>query len=269
MSEGTIFNMLQKASDAVTPLYNSIKEEIANATCVGGDETGVKVNNQKYWAWTWQNTLATYIAITGNRGFETVTKTFPKGFPNATYVSDSLSTQLKTKAKSHQLCLAHLLRELTYFQEIYQHPWPTQMIALLQKAIALKKTMTLGQYTEQCRERDELLLEFEELIDQQLPANVPKIFPFLKRLVKRRYEIFTFLFYPEVPSDNNGSERAIRNIKVKQKVSGGFRSERGAEIFAVLRSVFDTIIKRGGNPFENIRFALNVSRCKQAFLMSQ
>jgi transposase len=269
MSEGTIFNMLQKASDVVLPIYNSIKEEIANATCVGGDETGLKVNNQKHWAWTWQTTLATYIVITGSRGFKTVTKTFPNGFPNATYVSDSLSAQLKTTAKSHQLCLAHLLRELTYFKEIYPHPWPIQMIALLQKAIELKNTMTLRQYTEPCRERDEILLKFGELIHQDLPYKVSKIFPFRNRLVKRRHQIFTFLFCPEVPYDNNGSERAIRNIKVKQKVSGGFRSERGAEMFAILRSVFDTIIKKGGNPFENIRFAMNISKSKQEFLLSQ
>jgi transposase len=268
MSEGTIFNMLQKAADAVVPIYDGIKEEVANATCVGGDETGVKVNNENHWAWTWQTTLATYIAIARSRGFKTIEQTFPNGFQNATYVSDSLSAQLKTTANSHQLCLAHLLRELTYFQEIYRHSWPTQMIALLQKAIALKNTMTLNQYTEPCKERDDLLLEFGKLIDQKLPDKISKIFPFRKRLLKRRHQIFTFLFCPQVPYDNNGSERAIRNIKVKQKVSGGFRSERGAEIFAILRSVFDTIIKKGGNPFENIRFALNLSASKQEFRMS-
>ena len=58
---------------------------------------------------------------------------------------------------------------------------------------------------------------------------------------------------------DNGSEQAIRNIKVKQKVSGSFRSERGSEIFAILRSVFDTTIKKGGNPFETIRFAINLA----------
>ena len=57
--------------------------------------------------------------------------------------------------------------------------------------------------------------------------------------------------------------------KVKQKVSGSFRSERGAEMFAVLRSVVDTIIKKGGNPFESIRFAINVAACKNEFLKNQ
>ena len=112
------------------------------------------------------------------------------------------------------------------------------------------------------------MLEFGKLIDRKLPESVSKISPFHKRLLKRRDQVFTFLFNPEVPYDNNGSERAIRNIKVKQKVSGGFRSEKGAETFAILRSVFDTVIKKGGNPFECVLFALNVARNKSKFLIN-
>ena len=69
------------------------------------------------------------------------------------YVSDSLSAQLKTLAKAHQLCLAHLLRDLTYFQEIYLISWPTQMKDLLLKAIRLKNAMSMEQYTEPFWER--------------------------------------------------------------------------------------------------------------------
>ncbi len=65
-----------------------------------------------------------------------------------------------------------------------------------------------------------------------------------------------------MPYNNNGSERAIRNLKVKQKISGGFRSDRGAEIFAILRSVVDTIIKKGGNPSESIRFVIMLQPVK-------
>ena len=265
MSEGTIFNLLNRAANIVLPIYKGIKEEITKATTVGGDETGVKVKNENYWAWTWQTILATYIVITKSRGFVTVTNTFPDGFPNATYVSDSLSAQLKTFAWRHQLCLAHLLRELNYFEEIYNHKWVIDMKALLKKAIILKNSMTLEQYTEQLEKRTAILHEFEILINQTLPDKVSKIFPFQKRMKKRQHQVFNFLFYPDVPYDNNGSERAIRNIKVKQKVSGSFRSERGSEIFAILRSVFDTTIKKGGNPFETIRFAVNLSARKNEF----
>ncbi len=64
-----------------------------------------------------------------------------------------------------------------------------------------------------------------------------------KRLRKYREYIFTFLYSPEVPPDNNASERATRNIKVKQKVSGQFRSTHGAFRLAVLRSITDTVLK--------------------------
>ncbi len=269
ISEGTIFNLLNKTASLVLPIYEGIKEEIQNAITVGGDESGVKVKNESYWAWTWQTILATYIVISKSRGFVTVDKTFPNGFPNATYVSDSLSAQLKTVARRHQLCLAHLLRELNYFEETFHHKWAIDMKALLKRAIELKNTMTEEQYTESLEERTAILKKFEILVNQQLPDKVSKIFPFQKRLRKYRHQVFNFLFYPDVPYDNNGSERAIRNIKVKQKVSGSFRSERGSEIFAILRSVFDTTIKKGGNPFDAIRFAVNISTCKNEFMANQ
>jgi transposase len=265
MSEGTIYNLLNKAANIVLPIYEGIKEEVGKASTVGGDESGVKVNNVNYWAWTWQTILATYIVITNSRGFVTVKNTFPDGFPNATYVSDSLSAQLKTACKRHQLCLAHLLRELKYFEEVYPHKWVIDMSALLKSAIALKKRMTEHQYTEPLEERNRILKEFGILINQILPDKVAKIITFQRRLKKWKDEVFTFLFYPDVPYDNNGSEQAIRNVKVKQKVSGSFRSERGSEIFAILRSVIDTTLKKGGNPFETIRFAINLAASKKEF----
>ena len=165
MSEGTIFNLLNKAANIVLPIYQGIKEEITKASTVGGDESGVKVKNENYWAWTWQTILATYIVIAKSRGFVTVNKTFPNGFPNATYVSDSLSAQLKTFSKRHQLCLAHLLRELNYFEENYRHKWATDMKVLLKRAIMLKNIMTPEQYTEALEERTAILKEFENLIE--------------------------------------------------------------------------------------------------------
>lgn len=76
------------------------------------------------------------------------------------------------------------------------------------------------------------------------------------------------MFDPGVPPDNNASERAIRNIKVKQKVSGEFRSDRGADIFAVFRSIVDTVLKRGGKPLPALTLALNVAAWKKDFMAS-
>jgi len=66
--------------------------------------------------------------------------------------------------------------------------------------------------------------------------------------------------------DNNSSERAIRNVKVKQKISGQFHSTQGATRFAVMRSVIDTVIKRGGDPLTTLRFAVGTTAEKRNFL---
>jgi len=65
-------------------------------------------------------------------------------------------------------------------------------------------------------------------------------------------QIFTFLEHPNIPPDNNGSERAIRNVKVKIKVSGQFKSFQGAKDYASLRSIVDTSRKRGLNEFDSL-----------------
>ena len=68
-----------------------------------------------------------------------------------------------------------------------------------------------------------------------------------KKLLAKREWILYFLLQSNVSPDNNGSERAIRNIKVKQKISGQFKTLESANVFAILRSVIDTTIKNGNN----------------------
>ena len=102
--------------------------------------------------------------------------------------------------------------------------------------------------------RDSFEAELGELLRHQLPIKHKLALTLQKKLRKISENILCFLHYNSVPSDNNGSERAIRNIKVKQKISGGFRSAQGADGFAVLRSVIDTTIKSGQQVF----FALSL-----------
>ena len=80
-------------------------------------------------------------------------------------------------------------------------------------------------------------------------------------MIKYKPFIFTFLHFNDVPPDNNGSERAIRNVKVKLKVSGQFKSDHGADTFAVLRSVIDTAIKNGQNALQALTAIANYNSC--------
>jgi len=96
------------------------------------------------------------------------------------------------------------------------------------------------------------------LINYELPHDKTELITFQNRLKKHRSFLLTFLYRPEVPPDNNASERAIRNIKVKQKVSGQFKSPSGAFGFAVLRSVTDTILKNNQNILGSLKVIANL-----------
>jgi transposase len=121
------------------------------------------------------------------------------------------------------------------------------MKALIVQALQLKKELTASQYYGESEERQRLMIKLDELLGLTLNENHSKARTLQKNLLKYQQYILYFLYHPKVPPDNNGSERAIRNIKVKQKISGQFKSEDGANSFAVLRSVIDTTIKSGQN----------------------
>ncbi len=106
----------------------------------------------------------------------------------------------------------------------------------------LIKTQSKVDYYIHNPERASIEKRFDRLLDYKLETKHNELVAFQKRLNKYRGFVFTFLYYSKVPPDNNASERAIRNIKVKQKVSGQFKSDKGAYIFFVFRSVTDTII---------------------------
>jgi len=241
LSQGTIGNLLQRMGDKSQSIYDAIQASITHSKVVGGDETGVKVNGDKHWAWIWQNAFVTFITVSTNRGKQTVQRLFSEGFASAILCSDRWETHLVTHAKGHQLCLAHLLRDVNYLIELEGIPWAKQMKALFQKAIKAKNHCP--KYDPENPDVLAIEMKLDELIAQQLDKEkVPKSFVFQRSMNKNRKYIFPFLYNTDVPSDNNGSERGIRNLKVKMKVSGQFKS--GQHAFAKLRSVIDTCIKR-------------------------
>jgi transposase len=252
LSEGTIDNILARISSCAMPMYDEIQLRIQQSEVVGGDETGTKINGKKAWFHVWQNSKLTFIVAAMTRGYKTTETYFEKGFTNAVYVSDCWSSQLKTPAVKHQLCLAHLLRELTNFEQALNCKWSVELKALLKKAITLKQELQVVDYLNPPPLINELENELTKLLEIDASFLHAKVKAFVKRIIKNQQSVFTFLHYSQVPYDNNGSERAIRNVKVKNKVSGSFRSEQGATRFAVLRSVIDTTIKNSQDVFASL-----------------
>lgn len=249
ISTGGVNNILQRIAQKALPVYNKIKEKIAQSTCIGADETGVNINGKNHWAWTWQNNTLTYIVCAQSRGFKTIAAAFENGLPNAALIHDRWPCHFQTNAKAHQICTAHLLRELNYINELYKNKcsWATAFKSLLQDAILLKKDLTTADYYYPNIKRQALFERLNQLLLYQTDKRHKKSKTLQKKLLAKRECILYFLLQSNVSPDNNGSERAIRNIKVKQKISGQFKTLENANLFAILRSVIDTTIKNGNN----------------------
>ena len=247
LSQGSIDTFLENLSQKSTSVYHAIRDKIKQSAVVGADETGCRAGGQKYWFHVWQTPLLTFIVAFANRGYKVIETYFKDGFPLSVYISDCWSAQLKVIARLHQLCMAHLLRELTNFSENLNSWWSAQMKELFLHAIELKKQMNENDYLNPPAE----VFVINEKLDELLGVDFSKFHrreqAFIKRLNKHRKSILTFLTCQEVPPDNNASERAIRNVKIKTKVSGEFRNKegKGAERYAKIRSVIDTTIKNG------------------------
>ncbi len=245
ISEGSISNLLQRAAKKASPVYEQIQTELQQATYVGSDETGAKVNGKNAWIWVWQNLKNTFLKAAPSGGSQVVEDTFPNGLPKATIGSDRWAAQLKTTSQAKQLCLAHLQRELIFLEESEQSCWASHCKNLLQDALRLDKLAQARGKAYQPTEKKAYQLEhrLNRLLIRHLdPELYPATLTFQKSLLKHRDYLLVFLYDPEVPPDNNASERAIRNVKVKQKVSGQFKT--GQDSFCILRSVIDTLKKR-------------------------
>lgn len=250
ISEGVVDNIIKRSSKLSTKEIEKITKELELSNIVGIDETGCKVDGTKYWHWAFQNSNNTLIVANKSRGTKVITETFENGFVNACVVHDNYSSYNSLIASDEQLCLAHKLRDLNYAIECDDTQVMKDIKLLIQEAMLDHKENLLPIQREILKEQ---YLQYLDLL--LLTQSIPKsqTAKQINSFKKARDKIFTFLLYPSVPPDNNASERAIRNLKVKLKVSGQFKSEDGAKDYANLRSIVDTSRKRGLNEFKALR----------------
>jgi transposase len=253
--QASIKNILHKTSKKLAPIYETIRKTVLNSPVIGGDETSVNINGKNNWVWTFQSNKATFIGIHPRRGYMAIEELMPEGFGNTIIVSDCWASYFKTNAKSHQICTAHILRELQYLTERYKdQTWSGGMTKLIKLALKIHRHQNIDPDM-----INRITNKLKEFLNEDIGKPFKKIIALQKRLAKYQDYLFLFLKNELVPPDNNGSERAIRNFKVKQKVSGFFKTNKGAENYAILRSVCDTAIKNDQNPL--IPFKLAADYC--------
>lgn len=257
ISDGLIDNTRERICSKLKGEYDLIKEYIRNSKVVGCDETGWRVEGKNDWMWIFRNETASYYKIDEHRSSEVVKGVLGEEY-DGTVISDFYSAYEPITAGKKQKCLAHLLRDLKYGEQVEegQETFSREVKEVVISAIELSKEregMKEEEYEEQIKKIEE---RFSNCLEKEISLKVNVRLK--KRLVKHRSEIFPFLYDSKIPFDNNGSERDIRKIVVKRKISNGSRSMEGAKRTAIINSVIETIRKRGGDVLEELKRLLAV-----------
>ena len=257
LSEGAIANLLQRVQTQLAAPVAQIVERLRSARLVCSDETSARLNGCNQWEWVFQNEQVCLHVIRPSRGTAVIDETMAGHRPQV-WVSDLFSAQKAHPAEQWQVCLAHQLRDCQYAIDAGDDLFAPRMKRLLLRAIAVNRRRhqlaesTLGQYRARFRGslREILNLKPKSPEGQQL----------LKRYLKIREHLLLFLDDETVPPTNNSSEQALRWSVVFRKVTHGFRSYWGAELFAQVRSLVNTARRQGISAFEAISRALTSSQ---------
>jgi len=252
ISQGTIDNTLDYFNQQGIPIYNQILIDIKKQKWTGSDETGTKVKGKNWWQWVWQNEVGSFYAIEKGRGYAVVEKYFGADYIG-TLIHDCWSAQNNTAASGHQLCHPHLLRDLIFCMEVEKSRWAYQMKQLLLSSEKARDVIWNDNFIPILRKK--IIKEYNHKLKQLINQSVTgkESIRLQKRFKKHRIKIFYFMNDPDIPWHNNSSEQAIRNSKLHQKISGCFRSVKGAKRRSVILSIIETCKKRNLNILDSLQ----------------
>jgi transposase len=249
ISEGAIANLLQRVQTQLAVPVARIVERLRSARLVCSDETSARLNGQNQWEWVFQNKQVCLHVIRPSRGKAVIDEAMAGHRPQV-WVSDLFSAQKAHPAERWQVCLAHQLRDCQYAIDAGDDLFAPRMKRLLLRAIALnRRRQTLAESTvrQYCSRFRGTLREILNLNPKSSEGQ-----RLLKRYQKIREHLLLFLEDETVPPTNNSSEQALRWSVVFRKVTHGFRSDWGAELFAQVRSLVNTARRQGISAFEAI-----------------
>lgn len=249
LSEGSIRNFIEAAGDKADTLCDRIASELVKSPVTGADESGFYINGKLNWAWILQNPRLTLTWIAKGRGAREMDDRFGKdALENTIMTTDRHSAYFSMKVKGHQICIAHLLRNLNYLNDLDRNQnWSSRLQELLRKAVHWRNTNP-----ETVADTTTWTKSLNRLLNENLDKFKKPFRQIRNSLRKLKDHVFLFLKDPRVPSHNNASEGGIRILKVKQKRSGGFRSQNGAEDFMAIHSVADSAKKNNFSRWDAI-----------------
>lgn len=253
ISEGAIANVLRRASAQLTTPVAGLVERLRSSRLVCSDETSARVNGQTQWEWVFQNEQVCVHVIRPSRGKRVIDEVLAEHQPQV-WVSDLFSAQAAHPADDWQVCLAHQLRDCQYAIEAGDDLFAPRMKRLFLQAIAVHRRRSRLAASTVAQYRSRLRGSLREILNlQPTQADGQRL---LKRYHKIRSHLLHFLDDETVPPTNNSSEQALRWSVVFRKVTHGFRSDWGAELFAQVRSIINTAQRQGISALDAISRAL-------------
>ncbi len=285
VAEGTILSAGEELAEQVAPVQQAVKEHLTYQTDVAGfDETGIRVAGKLHWCHVTCTDLLTYYGIHAKRG--KIGMDAIGILPNfkGRAIHDDLPSYFQYST-GHGLCNVHHLRSLEFLLERYPQGqgWVKKLRdLLLEIKSAVEKAITKAKTRLPAKTLANFSARYDALLKQGFKLNPaagkqgqkpkrgrPKQ-SFAKNLLDRlrdhKEAVLAFMFDFKVPFDNNQAERDIRMLKVKQKISGCFRSQRGADIFCAIRSYISTACKNGQSVLGVLHSAFNGNPFCPAFL---
>jgi transposase len=253
ISEGALVGLLSASRDAFAAQAEAIKQRLNSGPVLESDETGIRVGRANWWLWVFHHADSAVFVIDRRRA-KAVVEAF-LGEPRPDYwVSDRYGAQMGWAKREHQICLAHLIRDVQYAIDAGDTVLAPALKGLLKRACAIGRRRpdlagtTLKQYAADLERR----LDAVMARTPPAPAGVK-----LHKLIKTiRRHLFVFVTNRDIPPTNNGSERALRPCAVYRKITNGFRSAWGAALYADIRSVVETARRRAIRAIDAIRLTL-------------
>jgi len=259
ISPGTLVAWVAEARAALQSTADNIAGQLKAAHLVHADESGLRVAGKLHWLHIAADETHTWYGVHGKRGLAAIDEHGILAARTGVLVHDCWAPYWRLEDSVHALCNAHLLRELLYVKESTGQAWPRTMSNLLLNANALctaarQQQIAFSDDDVQAFRTvyDDIVREGERLNPDTACAGKARGKQSVATNLLRRFRlhadaVLRFIGDFKVPFTNNTAERAVRMPKVKQKISGCFRTLDGAEHFCVIRSCLDTLRKQGHN----------------------
>jgi transposase len=249
LSEGGAVAIVERAGEAARPEAAAIGDRVRQSAVIASDETSARVHGRNYWEWVFMGNGGEYHLIRRSRGQDVIDEFMAESRAEV-WLSDCWKPQLNAPAERHQLCLPHQVRALQgLLDKRPRLAWAREMQTLFRAAMHLGKrreTLTARGYGRQ-------VTILEQRLDRLLARRVSGVGAnLLDRYRTHRAHLLVFLYRAEVPSDNNACERALRPSVIHRKVLGSFRSDWGAQAYAALTTVLNTVKRAGENAFHKL-----------------